>query len=181
MKEGLIPQRYAKALYKYSLDKGTTAIVYAEMKTVVAAFEANPTLHKTLANPFVNRADKENLLLSAAGGLIEDGYKRFVKLIIEKRREALAYQMALAYLKIYREDNNISKVEIVTAAKLDEAHMNRLKQMLENAFANRTFEISEKIDPDIIGGFLLNVDSVRMDASLKNEIEQLRQNLLTGK
>ncbi len=67
MDNGLIPYRYAKALYKYTQEKGKTEEVYNLMKRVIASFEANPRLQKVLANPFVKSADKEKLLLSAAG------------------------------------------------------------------------------------------------------------------
>ena len=63
MISGLIPHRYAKALYKYAQQSDTTRQVYEEMKRVIESFSANPGLTKTLSNPFVEDADKEKLLL----------------------------------------------------------------------------------------------------------------------
>ena len=67
MDNGLIPGRYAKALYKLAVEKGNSEEVYEEMKSVVAAFETTPGLEKVLSNPFVDRSEKEKLLLTAAG------------------------------------------------------------------------------------------------------------------
>ena len=74
MNDGLIPQRYAKALYKYALEKGTSADIYREMAAVASAFDSEPKLQKVLANPFVTAADKEKLLISAA--VVREAYSQ---------------------------------------------------------------------------------------------------------
>lgn len=178
MVNGLIPRRYAKALYKFALEKGNAAAVYGEMKTVVASFEANPGLQKVLANPFVDRKDKENLLIEAAGNAAGDDYRGFVKLILDLKREQFAYLMALAYRDIYREENHISQVRITTAASLPDKEMDKIKDVVVKAFPKQTLEYSFSVDPQLIGGFVIDVDSVRMDASVSNEIEQLRLTLI---
>jgi F-type H+-transporting ATPase subunit delta len=181
MNDGLIPKRYANALFKSALDKNNAAAVYEEMKVVVASFEANPTLHKVLANPFVARDEKEKLLIAAAGETAESDYRAFVKLVLDNNREEFAHRMALSYLSLFREKNSISQVKITTAAPLGDKEMDRLHSLVKKAFPGRKLEFAEQTNPDLIGGFVLDVDSVRMDASLSNEIEQLRQNLLSSK
>lgn len=181
MNDGLIPHRYAKALYKLALENKNAEIVYEEMKVVVSAFENNPELSKVLSNPFVSGDDKNKLLLSAAGARLEDDYRGFVKLIIEKNRECFAYEMALAYRDIYRKANDISTVKITTAAKLDDNSIQKLMSLVRNTFKGRTLEFSSAVDSSLIGGFVIDVDSVRMDASMSNEIEKLRLTLLNSK
>lgn len=175
---GLIPHRYAKALYKFALDTDKTREIYDEMKNVVDAFRANPDLEKILSNPFVDSADKEKLLLNAAGEAPEQDYCRFVKLILDHKREDMAYLMALAYRDIYRRENKISQVVITTAVSLPQPEMEKLRAVVRNSFKDTTFEFTEHIDPELIGGFVIDVDSTRMDASVSGELEQLRQNLL---
>lgn len=174
MDNGLIPRRYAKALYKFALEHEATRRVYDEMKQVIASFKANPGLQKTLANPFVCRADKETLLREAAGTQAENDYLGFVKLILDNRREEYAYAMAMAYRDIYRTANNISQVHIATAAKLPEGDMERLKKMVADSFKSQTLEYTTSVEPDLIGGFVIDVDDARLDASLSSELEQLR-------
>ena len=179
MNDGLIPQRYAKALYKFAIENGKSEVVYEEMKVVVSSFEANPDLLKVLANPYVSKDDKGNLLLAAAGDKREEAYENFVKLILENKRERYAYHCALAYRQIYRKENNISQVEVVTAAKLGDDELNKICNLVQESYKGKTLEFTYTINPDIIGGFIINVDSIRMDASISNEIEQLRLNLLS--
>lgn len=178
MIDGLIPRRYAKALYKFALENKRTETVYEEMKTVIKSFEENPSLGKVLSNPFVKKEDKEKLLLSAAGSQVEDDYRRFVRLVLDHHREEFAYLMALSYRDIYRTANKISMVKITTAVELPEAEMSKLRALVEKSFPGVTLEYTYNIDPKIIGGFVIDVDSARMDASISNELEQLRQNLL---
>lgn len=175
---GLIPMRYAKALYKYAAESDSCAEVYDEMKNVVKSFETTDNLEKVLSNPFVKTEDKKKLLLAAAGENPGDGYRRFVKLILDHRREEFAYLMALAYRDYYRRENNISQVKITTATRLSDDEMEKLRRVVERSFTDTKFEYEYEIDADIIGGFVIDVDSVRMDASISGELESLRQNLL---
>lgn len=180
MNDGLIPQRYARALYKSAQAKGDAGRVYEEMKTAALAFQKNPALRRTLSNPFVSREDKQKLLLAAVGPDPDAAYRSFVSLILDHNREDYAYGMTLAYMKIYRQANKISQVEIITANPLPETQEQKLKDLVTKAFPGRTFEWTHKIDPSLIGGFVVDVDSVRMDASISNEIEQLRHKLLSS-
>ncbi len=177
MISGLIPHRYALALYKYAGENNSQKAVYGVMNNVIDAFRNNSQLEKVLSNPFAEREDKRKLLMTAAGSNPGEDYQRFVSLILDHKREEFAYLMALAYREIYRKENNISQVRITTAVELPESEVDKLKGVVERAFKGRTFEWSVGVDPDLIGGFVIDVDTTRMDASISNELEQLRQNL----
>ncbi|MCH5239087.1 MAG: F0F1 ATP synthase subunit delta [Muribaculaceae bacterium] len=178
MDNGLIPRRYAKALYKYALEKGETKRIYELSKRVIESFRENPELQKVLSNPFVSDEDKESLLNAAAGGK-DEIFHQFVLMILRQKRVEYAYGMMLAYRDIYRHENHISQAKITTAVKLDDERMKKLRTLVTEAFKDSELEFTEAIDPSLIGGFVIDVDSVRMDASLSNELEQLRQTLLS--
>lgn len=180
MEVGLIPQRYAKALYKFALENNQASVVYTEMLRVVSAFQSNAELTRLLSNPFIGRDDKETVLLRAVGVEPSEDYRRFVRLVLDHKREEYAYLMALSYRDIYRKDNRISQVNISTACELPEVEMQKLRDVVEKSFRDRKFEYSYQVEPDLIGGFQIDVDSVRLDASVRNELAQLRQNLLTS-
>ncbi len=181
MVDGLIPRRYAKALYKFALEKGTVQKVYDCMKVVIESFQSNPDLQKVLTNPHVSADDKKKLLETAAGAAADDVYRRFVWLVLEHDREDFFYLIALSYRDIYRTANKISQVKITTAAQMGEAELERLRAVVSNAFPDRKLEFSYGVDKNLIGGFVIDVDSTRMDASLSNELEQIRQNIIRSK
>lgn len=178
MDNGLIPRRYAKALYKYSVENGNSEEVYKEMKEVEESFQRNPSLQKTLSNPFVSARDKEKLLIAAAGSGVEEDFRRFVRLIIDHKREEYAYQMALAYRDMYRKEHHISKVKITTAWLMPADELAKIRDMVSRAFPDRELEWSHSVNRNLIGGFMVDVDDSRLDSTLNNELEQLRLKLL---
>lgn len=176
MDQGLLPRRYAKALYKFAAEKDATKAVYTCMQNIEAAFAANPTMQTTLANPFVSTADKKAIVTAAAG---KDADKLstladFVTLLVENRRIDILREIALAYTRLYRKANNIYAVRIVSAAPLDNADQQRLRALVDKHLDGGTAEYTFAVDPDLIGGFTVSIENERLDASVRNELEQLR-------
>lgn len=180
MDQGLLPRRYAKALYKFADERHDTQAVYGFMENLDAAFDANPRLQQTIANPFVKTADKVALLTTAAGKNADSSatLADFIKLLVENRRIDLAREIALAYMDTYRKANNIYKVSVISAAPLSQADNDRLKALVEKHLDGGTAQYENAVQPDLIGGFVINIDNERLDASVKHELEQLRLALL---
>ena len=179
MNDGLIPRRYAKALLKFAIEKGQADRLYAMMKTLSANFAGEPDLAKTVANPFVPASDKTKLLMTASGATAaDDVYADFLKLLINNNRIGMMRAIAMAYLEMYRKENNIYLVEITSAAPMPDKELKRLKALIESHVGGATVEYHVDVDPDLIGGFVVKIDSERLDASIKNELKQLRLKLL---
>ena len=179
MNEGLIPSRYAKALYEVAIERGDAKAMYATMQTLLKAFAAEKSLGAAIANPFVSDGDKRALLTTAAGDTGRDTtFGDFLKLLAQNRRTDMVADIARAYTEIYRRANNISRVEVVSAAALGDAEEQRLKTLIQDHLNGGTMEYSNRIDPELIGGFIVNIDNERLDASIRNELKQLRQNLI---
>ena len=179
MNEGLIPRRYAKALYKVALDRKCDSRIYELMQNLAAAYGVSETLRQLLANPFVDGADKTAALEAAAGASDSDTtFADFVKLLIENRRIDMAGGVAHAYVDLYRQEHNIRRVEVISAAPLDKAVEQRIKAVVEAHLHGASMEFSTKVDPDLIGGFIVSVDNERLDASLRHSLKEIRLNLL---
>lgn len=180
MNEGLIPGRYAKALYKYASEQGESDAVYGQMKTLAASYAWSPALKKAVENPFLPFADKEKVLLSASAAEQGGCVAKFIKLVIGHNREEFLRGIALAYQKIYRQVNGIAQVEIVTAAKLGSDKIKKIVETVSKQLEGKTIEQTERVDESLIGGFVVRVDSVVLDASIKNELKKLRLKLLSN-
>lgn len=166
------------ALYKLTEDHGNSDKVYEEMKMLAGSFAQNPDMQKLLSNPFVERGEKAKLLVTAAGGDVEHDYHSFVDLILNNERAQYASLMALAYCDIFRRAHHIARVRITTASKLGDNEMKKLRNLVEKAHPGMKLDFSEVVDKNLIGGFIIDVDDQRLDASISNEIEQLRLKLL---
>lgn len=177
MDKGLLPRRYAKALYKYADEKGATARVYTLMQNLASAFESNHELQNVVANPFVSVGDKQKLLITAAGEN-SDILADFIKLLANNNRLDIVRATALAYCEIYRQENRIHLVNITSAAPLSEADRKRLTDMIEKHIGDAKAEYSFDVNPDLIGGFVVRIDNESLDASIRNELKQLRKTLI---
>lgn len=180
MDEGLISRRYAKALLKFAKDKGTTDQIYEEVKKFDESFVSHPELQKALLNPVLSVKDKENLLAAAVGVAPGEDYLRFVRLVIRNRREAYIRSIFLMYQDLYRELKQIAQVRIITAIELNEEAIGKIKNLILRK-AGHEVEFVHVVDPSIIGGFILKVNSMQLDASVNRELKLLRLKLLNSK
>lgn len=181
MNHGLIPSRYAKALFEYASEKGVDSQVFERMKQLARSCATETALDKTLSNPFVPKADKVSLIDTAAG-VAADGsdpvMSNFTKLLADNNRLDMARDIALAYLAIYRKSHNIRLVTVTSAAAMSEADESRLKSIISSHLGGASMDYHHEIDPDLIGGFTVSVDNERLDASVAGELKQLRRSLL---
>ena len=181
MNEGLIPARYAKALYLVGKEKDADAGLYLMMKSLEKAFEQQPSLQTTLSNPFVTDVDKEGLLKVAASASDDSAlFVDFLKLLARNRRLDMAYSIAKAFIKLYRKENDIYEVKVVSAAPLSSTDEKRLTSLIEAHLDGGSMEYSSSVDPSLIGGFTVSVGNERIDASISNELKQLRLNLISN-
>ena len=182
MNEGLIPRRYAKALYKFASEKGQAARVYELMKTLSGSFLHEDSLQQVMANPFITPSEKERLILTASGAdaATDSCFVDFIKLLVINKRIPEIRDIALAYGEIYRKANNIYLVDVTSAAPLTDDESARLRSLIERHLKGGRMEYTTRVDADLVGGFVITVDSERLDASIKNELKQLRLKLLSN-
>ena len=181
MNKGLIPRRYAKALYEVGEERKANDTIYGLMQNLCAAFAAEPKLATTIANPFVSEADKTTLLTNAAGdtGATSDAtFQDFLKLLAQNGRLDMAWDIARAFIDLYRTRHSIYRVKIVSAAPMGEAGRKRLEDVISHHIGKGTMEYDYTVDPSLIGGFTVEVNSERLDASVASKLKQLRLQLV---
>lgn len=180
MNDGLIPLRYAKALYMVAKEKKQNSEMYGLMKTIESAFASQPELQQALANPYISDADKQSLLSVAAGISMQDNslFNDFLKLLAQNRRLYMAREISSAYIKLYRESNDIYPVSITSASALSQSEQERLQDLIVKHLNGGKMELSTGVDPSLIGGFTVSIGNQRLDASVSNELKQLRLNLI---
>ena len=172
MNEGLIARRYALALLKVARKHHAEEEIYRKMKLFEQNFISHPDLQKALMNPLLSARDKEVLLTTAIG--IEPGnfYVRGIRMVIENHREMYLRSICLMYQRLYRQMYGIERVKIITAAPLAPEAMERIKKMVTGHIRKR-IEFVEKIDPEIIGGFILRIGSEQFDYSVSGKLKEV--------
>ena len=178
MNEGLIPRRYAKALYEVAAEHSRETSLYGLMTTLLQEADSHSGLQRTLANPYVTDADKDKLLTTAAGADASDTvFAQWLGLLAANRRYGMAPDIARAYVQCYRAEKNIFPVTVTSAAPLAPAESERIKALIQTHIGDATMEYKQQIDPALIGGFTIDIASERLDASVRNTLEQMRLQL----
>lgn len=176
MNEGLIARRYALAMFRAARKSGNAGEVYGKMKLFEQNYISHPDLHRALQNPVLSARDKEMLLTTAIG--IEPGtlYVRGIRLLIRHHREAYVRSICLMYQRIYRQYYHINRIKIITAVPLPAETLQRIKTFMAER-ATGALEFAERVDPAILGGFILQVNSGQIDQSVSRELQQIKREL----
>ncbi len=166
---GVISVRYARALLKSSTDAKIEDSVYKDMQVLAKSYIDVPELRFTIDNPMLSKDIKENLLFTAAGGKVCELTKTFISLVLKEGREDIMQFMANSYITLYRKQKNVIRGKLITAAAVSDDTEQKMRQMVESN-TNGTVEFETEVEPDIIGGFILEYDTYRMDASVKSKL-----------
>lgn len=177
---GVISVRYARALLKSAIEAKLETKVYMEMQTLAESYVRVPELRFTIDNPMLAKDKKESILVTASGDAFEDGKsqnfseltKRFIHLVIKEGRENALQFMANSYITLYRQQKNLIRGRLITATAVSPAIEQKMKQMVESK-SQSTVEFQTEVNPDIIGGFILEYGTYRMDASVKNKLKTI--------
>jgi len=172
---GVISVRYARALLKSATASGDDGRVYEEMQTLVRSFIEVPELRHTIANPMLSRDKKEELLLTACGSPC-DLTKRFVALVLSEGRADFLQFMAASYVTLYRKQKNLIRGKLTTAVPVSAETERNMKQMVERKTKGEV-DFQTEVNPDIIGGFILEYDTYRMDASVRAKLNTILSTL----
>ena len=170
---GVISVRYARALLKSATDASLAETLYAEMQRLVQCYLDIPALRQTIDNPMLAKDKKQMLLETAVGG---DGAsplsKSFIALVLKEDRENMIQFMAASYVTLYRQQRNIIRGKLTTAVAVSPQMEQKMRQMVEGK-TQGTVEFETQVNPDIIGGFILEYDTYRMDASVKSKLNSI--------
>jgi F-type H+-transporting ATPase subunit delta len=169
---GVISVRYARALLKSASDQKLEDAVYQEMQLLAKSYVEVPQLRQTIDNPMLSKDKKETLLLTAVGGEPTALTKAFIQLVLREDREPVMQFIANSYVTLYRQQKNVIRGRLITAARVSPATEQKMRQMVESK-TNGTVEFETEVNPDLIGGFVLEYDTYRMDASVKSKLNSI--------
>lgn len=177
MNSGAITSRYAKALLLYSMECGVGEKVYAQANTLLKVMEQVPKLKLALQSsgeyPFEKRVE---LVDSALSEKADPVLVRFMKLLDDNGRTEFIDRILLSFVRAYRRQNNIKVGHLVVACDSE-----TLREKMERDFSARTGSdviIETEVNPDILGGFILDIDGKRLDASVSGQMKKLRKALI---
>ena len=173
---GVVSVRYARALLKSAVAAKLDTQVYADMQMLAASYINVPQLRFTIDNPMLDKSQKQQLLETASGTKPCQLTQRFLQLVLAEGRENALQLMANSYVTLYRQQKNITRGRLITATAVLPETEAKMKQMVETK-TQGTVEFETEVNPDLIGGFVLEYDTYRMDASVKTKLNTILNQL----
>ncbi|HRY97800.1 MAG TPA: ATP synthase F1 subunit delta [Bacteroidales bacterium] len=174
MKSNKISSRYARAFFDFLVEQGFLEAGRADMALLAAVNEENRELQNMLKSPVIGNRKKESILREIFSRHLHPSSMEFILLLTRNRREQYLAEIALAFEALYREHQGIRTVKLVTAAPVNE-HIRKelVRRLTEDTGA--TIELEEAVNPDLVGGFILQTEDKKFDASLRRELDQLKK------
>jgi F-type H+-transporting ATPase subunit delta len=161
---------------KSATDAKLDAEVYQDMITLSKNYTEVPLLRPTIDNPMLSKDKKEALLITASGEKPAALTKTFIALVLKEDRENMIQFMANSYVTLYRKQKNVIRGKLTTAARVSAQTEQKMRKMVESK-TNGTVEFETEVNPDIIGGFILEYDTFRMDASVRSKLNTILNTL----
>ena len=161
---GVISVRYARALLKSATDTNIEDTVYANMQLLAKSYIEVPALRHTIDNPML-ASDSASPLTKA-----------FIALVLKEDRENMIQFMANSYITLYRKQKNVIRGKLTTAVAVAPETEQKMRHMVESR-TKGIVEFETEVDPEIIGGFVLEYDTYRMDASVKSKLNSILNTL----
>ena len=177
MDNGKISVRYARALFQLAQEQNCEDAVYDGMTRFAHNYVlAIAQFNEVLADPIVAQEEKVKLIEMAVGEPMHDCLRQFIAFVAEQKREDKMFLIALKYMEMYRTKHHILSTNVTTATELPEATYDKIKAFIKQTF-DADAEIDVKIDPSLIGGFILDIENTRMDASVAGQLNALKNKL----
>jgi F-type H+-transporting ATPase subunit delta len=174
MRSGKIALRYATAFFEFALEKGLLEKARADMNLLGQVIGENKDLQRLLQSPVVGNRKKESIMREIFGAQLDKISIEFILLLTHNRREMFLADIAASFETLYREHKGIRTVKLMTAAPVSDAIRKEIIRLVEEAHKG-SVELEESVDPDLVGGFVLQFDDRKYDASLKRELDKMKK------
>lgn len=177
MKNNKLAVRYAKSLLALMVERGKVDTAFLDMVLVDNTIAENTDLRAMLVSPVIGKSGKLKVMSAIFGNKVSSDTSAFLNIIINKGREYHLQEIAGAFVSLVKKHRNILSAELTTAIVADSAILDKVRAIVAGVHQGG-IEITEKVDPNVLGGFLLKVDDKMIDASLTSKLNELRQEFL---
>jgi len=168
-----LAQVYANALFEVASEHDVTDEVREQLGQFADELDQNRDLQVFLFSPYFSSQEKKNGIRKIVEGA-DERFLNFLELLAERHRMPALFRVRRAYDALWREENKLLPVTVTSAVELDEALVEGVGKRIEEQTGKRV-ELTSNVDPDVLGGLVLQVGNMVLDASIRNRLEQLRK------
>jgi F-type H+-transporting ATPase subunit delta len=164
---------YARSLFEVAQEHNKLDDVRDQLGAFADAVDASRELQTFFFSPYFSTAEKADGLDRAVSGA-DPIVVNFLKLLIENHRTPTVFRVRREFDRLWREENKLLPVQVMSAVELDEATVNQIGDRIAQQTGQR-IDLSASVEPDILGGIVVRVGNSILDASIRNRLEQLRK------
>ncbi len=179
MNESKISVRYAKALYYLSKEKNLHKQVKGDMVYLLKLVASVAEFKSLLDDPILKPSQKMTVLNSVLKDHVQQVTQSFIELIVQNNRLNHLDSIARIYIDLFKRDLGIESATLITAVPIDEGLRHTLHRIIEKRL-NIKVEVEEKTDSSLIGGFVLKIGNQQIDASISNQLEKIKKELINS-
>jgi F-type H+-transporting ATPase subunit delta len=176
MKSTKAAGRYAKALLELALDQQKIEVIENNMQQIISVANEAHDFQVFLSSPLI-KVDKKLEVIKSIFGNFDALSISFLEMVATNRRESLITEIASAFLAQLKEHRGIVPVTIISAKPLDAQTKAQITSKI-SASIKGTLEITENLDESLIGGFIVRMGDHQIDASVSNQLNRLKQELV---
>jgi ATP synthase F1 delta subunit len=170
-----IARVYAEALFEVAKETGDLNRVREELAEFTEALEQNRELQIFLFSPYFSSAEKREGLEKAISGANEE-FINFLELLVEKHRMPVIFRIRRAFEELWKRENKRIDVTVTSAVELDPEVVEQVGAEIEKQ-TGRKVDLKSTVDDSILGGIVLQVGNMVLDASIRNRLEKLRKSV----
>jgi F-type H+-transporting ATPase subunit delta len=174
MSELTVAARYAKAIIDLAGEQNIVEPVKADMELFLHTLKANPELKAVLGNPIVSHSKKVKILDEIFASKVNKASLAFFKLMVNKSRGEILYATAGEFINLYDIKEHIVHASVVSAKALSDANKQTMITDIQAATGG-TVKLESKVDPSLIGGFVLTVGDRQVDTSIASDLSKLKK------
>lgn len=168
-------EQYAKSLVEIAIEKDCIFLIEEEVKAFITVFQSTD-LNNSLQSLAISKEQKRELVRLFQESSSEY-MSNFLEIILQNQRENLLFSILESILEKITIATNTHTVEVTTAVSLTETQKEQLLSIIQSKFHLTVGQLVEKIDPAILGGFIINVNNQIIDTSIRHQLQQLKMNL----
>ncbi|WP_420316878.1 ATP synthase F1 subunit delta [Ekhidna sp.] len=173
MSEGRIAIRYATPILELAEEKKVLDAVKADMEAFITVCEENRDFALMLKSPIIPHLTKAEILKKIFTGKVNDLTLQAFDIITRKSRERLLEKIAEEFLHLYNIKKGLAEVSVTTSFELD-AEMKKAFEKLAKEVTGKEPILKGKIDPEIVGGYILKVGDRQIDESVSGQLKDLK-------
>jgi ATP synthase F1 delta subunit len=166
---------YAEALFDVAKERGKLDALREELAQFVDALDSNRELQVFFFSPYFSSAEKVDGLKRALDGA-DPEFTNFIELLIEKQRMPEIFRIGRQFEQLWKQENRRIDVTVTSAVELDAAVVSKIGEEIERQTGQKV-ELASRVDEEILGGIVLQVGNMVLDASIRSRLEKLRKSV----